>query len=448
MSGKRGKTLSFKAITTQQDSLTIDKQKHFLVASSTLPEATMSASLICRSILKLGGLFHLTFLEPVMAVEEVNALRKTHSKSIVILIGIDVVGKKRVRKGIGYPILVGGNHDSDQAESLRIGDDRTISAAAYVIAKENLSATSQELQLAAAATLVSNFSWSKGFDVLAQLKGAAKSLVSSAQKEKLIEEHRGYRIFGANFTPLNEVLEHSVRPYLHGWSGNHENCERTLEEADVPFPKLRMPISSLTNEEAKKLNGVLLPSLDTHTTHYILGQDFSLAQERKESPMRLVSGIRSIAEIALTLQEIGTSSAIYMGDRAQQLQSLLNSYTTYSRELIRAFEGLRISLENEILDIRESLAVIQTREGKRKMFGDMARLVLETNLVSADMVMMSTEGKGASVTWKPGVVHLQSLLRTMKAKEIHPTVASTNSILIEDTSEKARNNIQKILLEL
>ena len=195
----------------------------------------------------------MTSLEPVVTVEEVNALRKTHSKSTVILVGIDIVGKKRVRKGIGYPILVGGTHDSDHAESLRIGDDRTISAAAYIIARENLTTTSQELQLAAAATLVNNFSWSKGFDVLAQLKGAAKSLVSSAQKENLIEEHRGYRIFGANFTPLNEVLEYSVRPFLQGWSGRHENCERTLEEADVPFPKLRMPISSLTNEEAKRL---------------------------------------------------------------------------------------------------------------------------------------------------------------------------------------------------
>ncbi len=408
----------------------------------------MSASLICRSILRSGGLFHLTFLEPVMTVEDVNFLRKTHSKSTVILVGIDVLGKKRMTKGIGYPILVGGTHDSDQAESLRIGDDRTISGAAYVIAKENLSATSQELQLAAAATLASNFSWSKGFDVLAQLKGAAKFLVSSAQKEKLIEEHRGYRIFGANFIPLNEVLEYSVRPYLQGLSGRHDSCKRTLEEADIPFQKLRMPISSLTNEEAKKLNAILLPTLDTDTTHHILGQDFSLAQERKESPMKLVSGIRSVAEIASTLQEVGTSSAIYMGDRAQQLQSFLNSCTTYSRELIRAFEGLRTSLENETLEIRESLAVIQTREGKRKMLGDMARIVLETDLILADMVMMFTKGEGISVTWKPDVVHLQSLLRIMNAREIHATTASTNSILIEDTSEKSRDSIQEILLEI
>jgi hypothetical protein len=408
----------------------------------------MSAALICRSILRSGGLFHLTFLEPVVTVEEVNALRKTHSKSTVILIGIDVVGKKRVRKGTGYPILVGGTHDSDQAESLRIGDEHTISGAAYVIAKERLTATSQELQLAAAAALVSNFSWSKGFDVLAQLKGAAKELVSSAQKEKLIEEHRGYRIFGANFTPLNEVLEYSVRPYLQGWSGRHENCERTLEEADVPFSKLRMPISSLTNEEAKRLNGILLPNLDSDTTHYILGQDFSLAQEQKESPMRMVSGIRSIAEIALILQEIGTSSAIYMGDRAQQLQSFLNSYTTHARELIRSLEGLRPSLENEIPEIRESLAIFQTVKGGRNTLGDIGRIVLETGLISADMVMMFAEGEGISVTWKPGRAHLQSLLRIMKTKGIHPTTASTSSILIENTSEEARNDIQKTLLEL
>ena len=164
--------------------------------------------------------------------------------------------------------------------------------------------------------------------------------------------------------------------------------------------------------------------------------------------MRLVSGIRSIGEIALTLQEIGTSSAIYMGDRAQQLQSFLNSYTTYSRELIRVFDGLRTSLENEIPEVRESLAIIQTREIKRWMLGDIGRIVLETDLISADMVMMLTEGEGISVTWKHGAAHLQSLLRNMKTKGIHPTTVSTNSILVENTSEEVRNNIQKTLLEL
>ncbi|MHA2377972.1 MAG: hypothetical protein ACXADO_02985 [Candidatus Thorarchaeota archaeon] len=448
MSGKRGKTLSFKAIKKQQDSLAIDKEKHFLIASSTLPEATMSAALICRSILRSGGLFHMTFLEPVVTIEEVNALRKTHSKSTVILVGIDLVGKKRVKKGIGYPIIIGGNHDSDQTDSLRIGDEHSISGAAYAIAKESLTATSHELQLAAAAALVRNFSWSKGFDVLTQLKGAAKELVSSAQKEKLIEGHRGYRLFGANFFPLNEVLEYSVRPYLQGWSGRREKCEEILDEADVPFPKLRMPISSLTNDEAKRLNGILLSELDSNTTHYILGQDFFLAQERKDSPMRLVSGIRSIAEIALVLQETGTSSAIYMGDRAQQLQSFLNSYRAYSKDLIGAFDRLRVSLEKEEPEIMESLAIIQTREGKRKTLVDIGRITLETGLISADIIMMVAEGEGISLTWKPGGVRLQSLLRSMKKRGIHSTAASTSSIMIENTSEEVRKDIQRTLQKL
>jgi hypothetical protein len=209
-----------------------------------------------------------------------------------------------------------------------------------------------------------------------------------------------------------------------------------------------MPISSLTNEEAKRLNGVLTANLDSITTHYMLGQDFTLVQERKESPMRLVSGIRSIGEIALILQEIGTSSAIYMGDRAQQLQGFLNSYTTYSRNLIRVFEGLRTSLESEIPEVRESLAIIQTGEGKGRMLGDVGRIILETDLISADLVMMFAEDDVVSVTWKPGLVHLQSLLRILKTKRIHPIISSTSSILIENTSEDARNDIQNTLFEL
>ncbi|MFQ5833993.1 MAG: hypothetical protein ACE5H4_14915 [Candidatus Thorarchaeota archaeon] len=438
MSGKKRKTLSLKAIKKIHDDRSIDKKKPFLIITSPLPEATVSSALICRSILKSGGLFHSTFLEPVVQVERVNALRQAHSKSTLIFVGIDVVGKKRVKKGTSYPIFIGGIHDSDQVQQLRIGDESSISEAAYVIARESMTATPRELQLAAAGALVRSFPE-------IELKGAAKEVVSSAQKDGLIQEQKGFRVFGANFLPLNEVLAYSTRPYLEGLTGQQEACEKICEEANIPFSKFRMPMSSLTNEEAQSLTTLLLPKLDSATIPLVLGQDFSLAQEREDSPARLVSGIKSMAEVAWSLQESGTSLAILMGDRAQMLRRFLDSHLAHSKDVIIAFEAMRRSLGEMETEITDSTAVVRTTGTKMSTLADVGRLSLETNLVSVDKVIVISKDEAMAVAWKPGKIRLQSLLSAVEKQDVSSTAASPASIMIENTTEEVQQGIQRIL---
>ncbi len=438
MSGRKRKTLSLKAIKKIHDDRSIDKKKPFLIITSPLPEAAVSTALICRSILRSGGLFHSTFLEPVIQVERVNALRQAHSKSTLIFVGIDIVGKKRVKKGTSYPIFVGGTHESDQVQQLRIGDENSISEAAYVIAKESMTATPRELQLAAAGALVRNFPE-------IELKGAAKEMVSSAQKEGLIQEHKGFRIFGANFLPLNEVLAYSTRPYLDGLSGRQEACEKICEEANIPFSKFRMPMSSLTNEEAQSLTTLLLPKLDSAQIPLVLGQDFSLAQEREDSPTRLVSGIKSMSEVAWGLQEPGTSLAILMGDRAQLLRRFLDFHLAHTKDVIAAFESMHMSLGEAEAEMTDSTAVVRTTGTKMMTLVDLGRLALETNLVSVDKVIVIGKNEGMAVTWRPSKVRLQSLLTAVEKQNISSTTASAEAIMIENTSEEVQQGIQRIL---
>ncbi|MFW9798886.1 MAG: hypothetical protein ACFFD9_00465 [Candidatus Thorarchaeota archaeon] len=441
MSGRKRKTLSLKAIKKIHDDRSIDIKKPFLIITSPLPEATVSTALICSSILKSGGLFHTTFLEPVVPIERINALRQAHSTSTLLFVGIDTVGKKRVKKGTSYPLFIGGTHESDQVRQLRIGDESSISEAAYVIAKESMTTTPRELQLAAAGALVRNFPQIK-------LKGAAKEMVSAAQKDGLIQEHKGFRIFGANFLPLNEVLAYSTRPYLEGLSGKRDACEKIYEEANIPFSKFRMPMSSLTNEEAQSLTTLLLPRLDSATIPLVLGQDFSLTKEREDSPVQLVSGIKSMAESTWGLQEYGTSLAILMGDRAQLLRRFLDSHIAHAKEVILAFEAMRKTLGEMEAEITDSTAIIRTTNTKRRTLVDLARLVLGTSLVPVDKVIVITENEGMALTWKPGKVRLQGLLSAVEKQDISSTASSTESIIVENTSEEAQQGIQRVLQDL
>ncbi len=437
MSGKSRRTPSFKAIRTQYSDLSFKTGDHVLIVSSSLPESTISSAILSRSIIKSGGLFHTTFIEPVVYAEEINNLRSTYPDSSIIIVGVDVAGKKRIKKGKSYPIFIGGVHDSDQIQSLRLGNERTLSAAAYIFAGEISETGPADLQLAGAGTLLSGHS--------TKLKGAARETVASAQKKGLIEETKGFRLFGVNFMPLNEVLAYSIRPYLPNLSGRPEICDKIYEEADIPYPKFRTPLSSLTSEEAKRMNAQLLPKLDPSVIPQVLGQDFILSQENDVSPARLLSGIRAIAETAWTLAEPGASTAIWIGDRARVLRSLLDSYMAHSKEVIAGVERMvAILQESEAEKPDQSLMISQT-EAREETLSDIGRVVLEANYVDSDRLMVISQDSSIFAIWKSGTIVLHDLYRSLMSMGIYPNATSSNSLRINDTSKETKSKIESAL---
>ncbi|MFW9967929.1 MAG: hypothetical protein ACFFEA_12320 [Candidatus Thorarchaeota archaeon] len=382
-------------------------------------------------------MFHITFVEPVIQSEELNNVRSIYPDSSVIVIGVDVVDRKRIKKGKSYPIFIGGAHESEQIQSLCLGNERTVSAAAYILADEIIETGPEELQLAAAGTLLS--------DQSIKLKGAAREIVASAQKKGLIEETKGFRLFGVNFMPLNEVLAYSIRPYLPNLSGRPEICDKIYEEADIPYPKFRTPLSSLTSQEAKRMNAQLLPKLDPSVIPQVLGQDFILSSESEVSPARLLSGIKAIAETSWTLGESGASTAIWIGDRARILRSLLDSYMTHSKDVIAGVERMVATLQEFQVERTDQPITISQTEAREEVLSDVGRVVLEANYVETDRLIVISKDISISAIWKSGSFVLQDLLRSLMSVGIHPITTSSNSLRVNDASEETKSKIESTL---
>ncbi|MFW9801227.1 MAG: hypothetical protein ACFFFC_01130 [Candidatus Thorarchaeota archaeon] len=437
MSGKSRGIPSFKAIRAQYSGLSFKIGRQVIIVSSSMPESTLASAILSRSIFKSGGLFHITFVEPVVHAEEINRLRSTYSDSTMIVVGVDVADKKRIKKGKGYPVFIGGVHGSEQAQSLCLGNERTISAASYILADEITKPGSEELQLAAAGTLLNNHS--------AKLKGAAREVVASAQKKGLIEEKKGFRLFGVNFMPLNEVLAYSIWPYLPNLSGRPEICDKIYEEADIPYPKFKTPLSSLTSEEATKVNQHLSLKLDPSVISQVLGQDFIFSSENETSPARLLSGIRAIAETAWTLAEPSASTAIWIGDRAQVLKRFLDSYKAHSKEVIAGVERMVVLLQESESEGADQHLMISHTETHEEILSDVGRIVLEANYVDTDRLMIISKDSGISAIWKSGTISLQDLFRSLIDVGIYPNATSSNSLRVNDTSEETKSKIADAL---
>lgn len=438
MSGKARRVPSLKTIKSQYEDLSFERSRHIVIACSSFPESTISAAILCRTILRLSGLFHITFVEPVMEIDEINNLRSAYPESSVIIVGVDITGKKRIKKGKGYPIFIGGTHESEQVQSLRIGSEQTVSAAAYVMADNLSPAGPEELQLAAAGSLL-------GTSLNLKLKGAVKEIVDYAQKDSLVEERKGFKLFGVNFLPLNEVLAYSIRPYLPNLSGKPDVCDKIYEETDIPFSKFRTPLSSLTADEAQRMNSQLLPRLDPSVIPQVLGQDFILTREATESPVRLLSGIKSMAETSWTLTEPGACTAIWLGDRARVLRGFLDSYMAHSKEVIAGVGGIIASLPEPDIETDQSPMIVPYAGARDEVLCDLGRIILEAGYTETDRIMMVSNTKSISIAWKQDALVLQDLFRSLNSLGLSPNATSSTSLRVLDASEKTQNSILKVL---
>jgi hypothetical protein len=383
------------------------------------------------------ALFHLTMSEPVLDIDTVNDIRKTHEKSAMFLVGIDVVGSKRLRKGKSYPVLLGGQSESEHATSLTLGTRDTLAAAAYAyIESVGDGPPSEEyLHLAAAGSLVESYPNPK-------LKGASKDLVESAKKKGVVEERKGFRLFGVNFMPLNEVLTFSIRPYLHNLSGVSDACDKLCTDADVPFSKFRLPLSALSNDEATRLTTHLIPMLEPPSIPLVLGQDFILTSENEESPVRLLSGIKTQAETAWSLGESGAAVAVWMGDRARILRSLLDSYMTYSRDVI---SGAREVITNNAKltdpDSSGQITRIPVKSIRERVFSDVGRILLESGQVETDGVVLASEN-ALGLVWRSDTRNLQDVFLALKESGLNPKSTSSQSIGLKFIPETREETLQ------
>jgi len=410
------------------------KDQNVLVTSPNI-ESIIASTVIAQSISRLNSLFHITPSQSVMTADTLNKMKKKFNTSGIILVGIDVLGKKRITKGSGYPLLIGGNVESEQIESFKLGTDSTIAAAGYTFSKSLIEPTDYNLQLSSIGALLSG-------GMKASKKGANKDIIELAQNGGLIEERKGFKLFGATMLPLDEAFRYSTHPYLAKISGNQEACDKILSDAGIPIQKLRDPISNLSTPQAQSLTSILTMELDPATIPQLLGADYILTSERENSPIRYASGLETIGVTAWALTELGSLIGVLLGDRGRALRSLLESHRDHHKEVIFTIQRLESNL---VSDSTTTDTTVKLTGTKTEILPDVGRIALETGIVDKARPVALDNDEAYTIVWSSPKLHSKMVLRELLAGGPNLRESSPQSITITGNDEVKATALEKIV---
>ena len=434
------KAQGLKSIRTQCEQIKLEKDERILVVSSPTSEAIISSAILCRALIKFGGTFHITFSQPVIEVSELNTIQKTYSAPTTFIIGVDVLGKKNIRKERNYPVFIGGTHQSKQDNIPSFGKRFNIPTIGYILAEQKLEVKSEELQLAAIGILLQDYSKNIKDKI-------AKAIVNLAQKEALIKERKGIKLFGISSNPLMETLVYSIFPYLSNISGAPETCEKILDAAEIPFSKRRVPINAFSTEEIQRLTKQLIPRLNPSTIPQVLGQDFILTRERENSPIQTLSSIHTLAQYSWSQWKIGAMFSIWMGDRSRILRKLVDSYLAYSKEVIASFTDLEIRIKQDNIEPEstELIRIYKIPTASNTTLSDLGRIAFDENLIDKNHFLILIADSGLELIWNSQKILLTQIFTEFKSLGLNPMSTSPNSIRIDGLSQDA---LQMLLQKL
>jgi len=378
--------------------------------------------------------FHVTFFQPLMTIEAFSELSTRYESSTIITIGIDILGSKRVKKGKSYPILIGGASDSEQLHTFTIGTDISLTATAYVLAKSQMDSGPYDLQLAAAGALIKD-----GMNV--PKKGASKEIINLAEKEGLVEERKGFRLFGVGMLPIGEALLYSTHPYLNTISGNQKVCGEILIATEIPNSKLRLSLSTLNTSEAQRLTSNLITRLDPGVIPRLLGKDYILTLERKTSPIRYLSGVEIVANTAWTRNELGASMSVWLGDRGQALRVLIDTHMGHHKDVITSVKRIDPGLIGESTI---SATMVKLPGSKTEVLPDVGMVALNNRLVDPDKLLVLDNDEVYTIVWPSSRLNTKQVLRSLMKKGILPLTTSSQSITIINSSELKEMALQLI----
>ncbi|MHA1864056.1 MAG: hypothetical protein ACTSWA_09845, partial [Candidatus Thorarchaeota archaeon] len=426
---------SLKTLEKVCKSINFQTSNQNILVTSPYPEATIASVIISQAISRLNSLFHISFSEPVVTIDTINTLRERYSSSTIILVDIDILGKKRIKKGTGYPLVIGGTSESEQVNSFRLGTDSTVAAAGYVFAKSLIDPNDYDLQLAAAGSVIQG-------GMNKTKKGANKAIIELAQNKGLVEERKGFKLFGVTMLPLDEALLYSTHPYLETISGNQKVCDEILNEAEIPIQKLRTPLSNLNTSEAQRLTSVLITRLNPSAIPQLLGTDYILTQESDSSPIRFVSGIETIGATAWAQNELGASTSVLLGDRGMALRTLIESHMNHHKDVISTIHQLESNLKG---DSTTTTTTVTLTGSKIEILPDVGRIALESGIVDTTRPVALGNGEVYTIVWPSSNLNTKMVFRKFLSTDTKIIASSPQSITIIGNDEEKDKALQKIV---
>lgn len=435
MSSKSRGSPSLKSLKKQCTEISFKNHEQVFLVSAPDTTSTLATAILCRAILKSGGAFHASFETPILSINRVNELRERYESASVIFVGVETIGKKKIRKGKSYPLFVGGQTESEQIHSLTLGDQNTIPATAFTFTEEHLISSDYELQLAACATLL--FTGSKKQSPKANIEISEK-----AKERNLLEERKGIKLFGFGFLPLDELLLYSTRPFIQGISGNQKACDALLNEAEIPITKLRLPMSSLNSSEAQHLTqhltSNLLDKIGPSIIPHILGTDYVLILESETSPLRYLSGLEAIAETAWGRQEQGAAMSVWLGDRGRSLRNITDIYLSHQKDVISTISRL----ESKPKGIStETSTVIEVAGVQSELLTDVGRVALQSGLVNQERPLLITNNESTVVIWTSENIVANEVAKILQNKNLESFLTSRKSLKFEGLPKELREQV-------
>lgn len=438
MSEPANDTPELKRLSKKCNRILLEPGEHVLIVSSPAPEAQFSTALLCRAILETGGVFHVTFSEPVMELEMISQILESQPNCVPVLIGVDLDQKTTAKPPHERLIVVGSSSDKI-GKVHALGDSTSLSAATYVLAKEKLAAGRAELQLAVQAALVGSRQQPKDPVVNELLQIGAASGISKGLKSFLV--------FGMNFLPAPQALQYSIRPYLEGFSGNPGQCERLIDEAGIPLFRRTSPLDQLTVDDKQKLMQNLVPKLAQKTITGVTGQDYEFPSEKTESPMRFLSQMSALSESAWSRRMLGLSIGVWIGDRARMLRQLIDSQISHAQSVISGLQAVSGEMGMASPSGSESVTVLRMPSLQKEILGDVAEILIEEGK-SAGRFLMLCSIDHIGISWKGDSYDLKRVIRVLQEQKLSPVSASRSSVRIESKREETPQVAQSVLEEM
>jgi hypothetical protein len=429
MSEKVPSISSLKTVSARFSKIKSKGLRKLVILSSSSPSAIVSSAILCRAALKSNILFHVKYMDTIASMKEIKKNIDKKADTLLAVVGIHTYGEILTEKD---PILaIGSTFASKLSEIMKSEPEFPASSMAYAFAKETMTVRDDELALAAVGSYLETPSHK-----------TTVQLIKACTKSGSLSPKKGFKMPGINFLPLDEIFLYSIYPYLDSLSGVPSRCQKLFTDADIPLRKRTEPLSQLTPEEATQLTSVLIPRLSASNIPLVLGSDnYELSHEKPEYPLRYITAINALGQVAWSRGKMGLMLGVFIGDRARILGNLVELYREHSRETVEGVQKLNVILNETDTQIQSGGQFLSAPINiSDVVLPDVGRIALESNIGNENKFLILRAPQSITVSWTPEIGISQVLVEFLD-KNIPISQQSYTSVRVEDHSDQTHAKI-------
>lgn len=239
-----------------------------------------------------------------------------------------------------------------------------------------------------------------------ETKGVFKELnneiLQTAIKNGLLKVKKGLRLFGVQTKPLHKVLEYSTDPYIPGVTGSESGAIQFLQQIGID-PKdgnSWKKLVHLSDEEMQKLiTGIIMKRLDENNPEDVLGLNYILPNEKKESTTRDAKEFATLLNACGRLEKASFGIGACLGiekDKRRAIETLAE----YKKEIINAIKWYEENKDSPKIIRGNRFLIINTEDNiLTTMVGTLASILSKSNEIEDNTYIM-TLGQALDKTTK------------------------------------------------